>query len=175
MIHTEGDVLIAATRAGGPVKVAKALRPQGRNKYNSAPCERGNSRFAVPSLAFCFQLQRLRGRYAAAGFVVCLRVCIWKTGRRPTLGWGSTGVTNSSWPGSRVARTTGSRTGERFAPSCAFQRSDYLYGSRWDLFFAERDVIALIKSKVSIRRATGTDDHFLCVGIPSVWFRAVRG
>jgi hypothetical protein len=41
----------------------------------------------------------------------------------------------------------GSRTGERFALSCAFQRSDYLYGSRWDLFFADRDVIALINSK----------------------------
>ncbi len=41
----------------------------------------------------------------------------------------------------------GSRTGERFALSCAFQRSDYLYGSRWDLFFGDRDVIGLINSK----------------------------
>jgi hypothetical protein len=41
----------------------------------------------------------------------------------------------------------GQHTGEQFALSCAFQRSDYLYGSRWDPFFADNDVIALIKSK----------------------------
>lgn len=41
----------------------------------------------------------------------------------------------------------GARTDEQFALCCAFQRSDYLYGSRWDLFFADPDVIGLISSK----------------------------
>jgi hypothetical protein len=54
----------------------------------------------------------------------------------------------------------GSRTGEQFALSCAFQRGDYLYGSQWDLFFTDREVIALIKSKFdSLASKPLTLDH----------------
>lgn len=35
----------------------------------------------------------------------------------------------------------------RLALTCAFQRSDYLYGDRWDLFFRDPEVVTLIRSK----------------------------
>lgn len=39
------------------------------------------------------------------------------------------------------------KTSQQFAFACAFQRSDYLYGSKWQLFFGDSEVTNLIRGK----------------------------